>query len=244
MRVLELWRYPVKSLQGERLDAVVVSQSGFEGDRRFALFDVETGFGLTARRVPELLFASARLTAEGEAEITLPDGSIAADDAALSAWLGRKIELRRADDGGGERLYENPLDFEREQTSRWEAFSGAAGPFHDSSRTRVSLVSMQTLGPWDRRRFRSNVLLEGGGEGELVGCTVNLGEAKLSVGNHIERCVMVTRPQPEGIERDLGVLRTIARERENRLAVGALVSEPGTVRVGDSLRRMMHPTGG
>ena len=64
MRVLELWRYPVKSLQGERLDAVVVSQSGFEGDRRFALFYVETGFGLTARRVPELLFASARLTAE------------------------------------------------------------------------------------------------------------------------------------------------------------------------------------
>jgi hypothetical protein len=48
---------------------------------------------------------------------------------------------------------------------------------------------------------------------------------------------MVTRPQPEGIERDLGVLRTIARERKNRLAVGALVSEPGTVKVGDPLRR-------
>jgi uncharacterized protein YcbX len=237
VRVLELWRYPVKSLQGERLDAVAVSESGFDGDRRFALFDLETGFGLTARRVPELLFASARLTAAGEAEITLPDGSIAADHDALSAWLGRKVELRRADDGGGERLYENPLDFEREQTSRWEAFSGAPGPFHDSSRTRVSLVCTETLGSWDRRRFRSNVLLEGGGEGQLVGCTVSLGEAKLSVGNHIERCVMVTRPQPHGIERDLGVLRTIARERQNRLAVGALVSEPGTVKVGDSLRR-------
>jgi hypothetical protein len=96
VRVLELWRYPVKSLQGERLDAVAVSESGFEGDRRFALFDLETGFGLTARRIPELLFASARLTPEGEAEITLPDGSIAADDDALSAWLGRKVQLRRA----------------------------------------------------------------------------------------------------------------------------------------------------
>jgi hypothetical protein len=52
---------------------------------------------------------------------------------------------------------------------------------------------------------------------------------------------MVTRPQPQGIERDLGVLRTIARERQNRLAIGALVSEPGTVRVGDSLRRTMAP---
>jgi hypothetical protein len=50
---------------------------------------------------------------------------------------------------------------------------------------------------------------------------------------------MVTRPQPEGIERDLDVLRTIARERQNRLAVGALVSEPGTLKVGDSLQRMV-----
>ena len=218
--MLELWRYPVKSLQGERLDAVSVSESGFEGDRRFALFDLETGFGLTA---------------EGEAEITLPDGSIAADDGGLSDWLGRRVQLRRADDGGARR-YENPLDFEREEASRWEAFTGAPGPFHDSRQTRVSLVSTETLGSWDRRRFRSNVLLEGGGEGQLVGSTVTLGEAQLAVGKHIERCVMVTRPQPQGIERDLGVLRTIARERQNRLAVGALVSEPGTVKVGDSLR--------
>jgi uncharacterized protein YcbX len=236
VRVLELWRYPVKSLQGERLDAVAVRANGFEGDRRFALFDLETGFGLTARRVPQLLFASARLTPEGEAEITLPDGSIAADDEALSEWLGRSVQLRRADDGGARR-YENPLDFEREESSRWEPFTGAPGPFHDSRRTRVSLVSTETLGSWDRRRFRSNVLLEGGDEGQLVGSTIALGEAQLSVGKHIERCVMVTRPQPEGIERDLGVLRTIARERKNRLAVGALVSEPGTVKVGDPLRR-------
>jgi uncharacterized protein YcbX len=236
VRVLELWRYPVKSLQGERLDAVVVDESGLVGDRRFAIFDRATGFGLTARRVPELLFASARLTAEGGAEITLPDGSIATDDQSLSEWLHRKVQLRRADDGGARR-YENPLDFEREETSRWEAFTGAPGPFHDSRRTRVSLVSTQTLGSWDRRRFRSNVLLEGGGEDQLVGSRVTLGEAKLSVGNHIERCVMVTRAQPEGIERDLNVLRTIARGRQNRLAVGALVSEPGTVKVGDSVKR-------
>ena len=236
MRVLELWRYPVKSLQGERLDTVAVGKSGLEGDRRFAIFDLETGYGLTARRQPELLLASARLTADGDAEITLPDGSVATDDAALSAWLGREVQLRKADEAGARR-YENPLDFEHEQTSRWEAFTGAPGPYHDSRQTRVSLVSTETLGSWDRRRFRSNVLLEGGGEGELVGCTVSFGEVKLSVGKHIERCVMVTRPQPEGIDHELGVLRTIARERQNRLAVGALVSEPGTLKVGDSLQR-------
>jgi hypothetical protein len=45
---------------------------------------------------------------------------------------------------------------------------------------------------------------------------------------------MVTR-QPGGIDHDLGVLRTIARERAAHLAVGALVSHPGIVRVGDEL---------
>jgi len=47
---LDLWRYPVKSLQGEQLDSVAVTGDGLEGDRRFAIYDVETGFGLTARR--------------------------------------------------------------------------------------------------------------------------------------------------------------------------------------------------
>jgi uncharacterized protein YcbX len=65
MRVLELWRYPVKSLQGERLDLAAVTTAGLEGDRRFALFDVDTGFGLTGRRVPELLFGAARLREDG-----------------------------------------------------------------------------------------------------------------------------------------------------------------------------------
>lgn len=46
---------------------------------------------------------------------------------------------------------------------------------------------------------------------------------------------MTTRPQPDGIERDLDVLRTIAGERDACLAVGALVASPGVVRVGDEL---------
>ncbi len=235
MHVKELWRYPVKSLQGERLQTVAIDEDGLEGDRRYAIFDRETGFGLTARRVPELLFACARLTPTGEVEITLPDGSQPRDDDALSDWLKRPVALRRAD-SDGERLYENPEDPEHE--SGWAPFQGAFGPFHDSQRTRVSLVSTGTLGSWDRRRFRSNVLLEGSGEDDLVGASVTLGETTLAIGKYIERCVMVTRAQPDGIERDLDVLRTIAKQRGNRLAIGALVSNPGTVTVGDALERL------
>ena len=78
MRVLELWRYPVKSLQGERLDSAMVNADGLEGDRRFAIFDVETGFGLTARRAPELLFASARWRDDGGVEMIYREGTAGA----------------------------------------------------------------------------------------------------------------------------------------------------------------------
>lgn len=234
VHVAELWRYPVKSLQGERLEEVAVTADGLAGDRQFAIYDVESGLGLTARRVPELLFASARLRADGTPEITLPDGS-PGDDTTLSVWLGRPVALRSAATDVARR-YENVVDFEHESSSDWETFDGAARAFHDSSRARVSLVSTATIGAWDRRRFRSNVLLDGAGEDSLVGSRVTLGDATLDVGMRIKRCVMTTRAQVGGIERDLDVLRTIARERDARLAVGALVVEPGIVRVGDVLR--------
>jgi hypothetical protein len=234
MRIAELWRYPVKSLQGERLDAVAVTADGLEGDRRFAIYDVESGLGLTGRRVPELLFASARVLADGSAEITLPDGSPAEDDATLSDWLGRSVTLRSAASGAARR-YENVVDFEHEWASDWAPFDGAAGAFHDNAGARVSLVSTATTGSWAPRRFRANVLLAGGGEDDLVGSSVTLGAARLVVGMRIQRCVMTTRAQAGGIERDLEVLRTIARERDACLGVGAVVVEHGTMRVGDTL---------
>jgi uncharacterized protein YcbX len=233
VRVVELWRFPVKSLQGEQLDDATVTDGGIVGDRGYALFDLDTGFGLTARRVPELLYASARLVDDGgRPEITLADGTVARDDAALSDWLGRRVELRAAA-AVDERRYENPLDAEHD--ADWIVFDGAPGAFHDSPRTRVSLVSTGTLGDWDPRRFRANVLLDGEEEDAFVGSTIAIGEVRLDVRKRIDRCVMITRPQPGDIERDLDVLKVVNRERDGCLAIGALVARPGTVRVGDEV---------
>jgi uncharacterized protein len=239
LRVAELWRYPVKSLGGERVDDVIVGEHGLAGDRQWALFDVDTGFGLTARRVPELLHVTARLTAGGGVEVVLPDGSAAADDAALSAWLGRAVALRPASATSGRPRYESPDDdvaAAEGPVPGWHPWRGAAGAFHDDPDVRVSLVSTATLGDWDRRRFRANVVLDGAGEDALVGRTLRLGEAELRVTGGISRCVMVTRPQAGGIERDTAVLKTIHRERDGELAVGALVTRSGAVRTGDVAR--------
>ncbi len=234
MRVLEVWRYPVKSLRGEQLDETRIGYEGVQGDRRYAIFDLTTGYGLTARRAPELLFAAARMRSDDSVEITLPDGSIAADDAALSRWLGRDVALRSTEQVT-QRRFENPEDFEHEATSRWEPFEGSGGAFQDSGNAAVSLLSKPSIRDWDQRRFRANILLDAAGENDLVGTGITLGEARLEVGKRLTRCVMVTRPQPGGISRDLDVLRTIHRELSGCLAIGAVVTQPGQVRVGDAL---------
>jgi uncharacterized protein len=235
MRVLELWRYPVKSLQGERLAEAAIDALGIAGDRRWALFDRDTGLGLTARRVPELLFGASRLRADGGVEVVLPDGTVTADEAILSEWLGRRVELRAATEEGEAPTYEAPTDDLAPDPAEWMQWEGAPGPFHDSPRIRLSLVSTGTLGTWDRRRFRANVVLDGEGEDELLGREADVGGVRLQFGRGIGRCVMTTRPQPGGIARDTSVLKTIHRERDGLFAVRAAVLTAGTVRTGDFL---------
>ena len=237
LRVAELWRYPVKSLGGEMLDRAAVGEHGLPGDRQWAIFDVASGFGLTARRVPELLQATARCTVDG-VEVVLPDGTPITDDAALSDWLGRPVALRPASATDGRPRYESPDDDEAAAEGPvpgWYPWRGAAGAFHDDPDVRVSLLSTATIGDWDRRRFRANLVLDGAGEDALVGRRVRVGDAELRVTGRISRCVMVTRAQAGGIERDTGVLKTIHREREGELAVGGVVTRTGTVATGDDL---------
>lgn len=229
VRVSALWRYPVKSCRGERVEMSEIGRYGFVGDRAFGIVDEATGHVLTARREPRLLFATARWH-DGEVEITGPDDLPLATDDELSQWLDRPVRLTRAGAEGG--VYENPNDSEHE--ADWMAWQGPGHAWHDSGRARVSLVSTATLGAWAPERFRSNVLLAGSGEEALVGTQVRLGTATLDVLTRVQRCVMVTRSQPGlGVDRD--VLRSIHRERGGHLAVGAVVLESGRVAVGDPL---------
>ena len=76
MRVTEIWRYPVKSLQGEKLTQAVVDVSGVRGDRCWGIHDETTGKILTGRREPDLLLAVASCADDGEPDIVLPSGDV------------------------------------------------------------------------------------------------------------------------------------------------------------------------
>jgi len=103
-RVIELWRYPVKSMGGEQLGQCMLGARGVVGDRGWALRDEQVGEIRGAKKLPDLLRCAARYLSEpGDdtvppAEITLPDGSrLRSDDATaarrLSDLLGRPVTL-------------------------------------------------------------------------------------------------------------------------------------------------------
>jgi uncharacterized protein len=238
MIVEQLWRYPVKSMTGERLTTADVDEWGIAGDRQWAVIDLESGYGLTAKRVPELLFASAAV-ADGDVVVTLPDhrrlhGTGSEVDAALSEWLGRSVSLRRAS-RDTPATFEIAADFESEHDSELLHWEGPAGTFHDSKRRRLTIAARAEMRGWAPPRFRMNVLTTGDSAAGLVGSTVKVGTVALDVRMAVDRCILTTRAQPGGIERDLDVLRTINKDLGGNLGVGGLVTTSGRIRVGDEL---------
>lgn len=106
-----LWRFPVKSMQGEQLEETELTDHGFVGDRAYALIDGETGKVVSAKSVklfPDLLGCRATFLEPPETSgdvppvrITLPDGSSVTSDAAgsddtLSRFFGRGVRLATA----------------------------------------------------------------------------------------------------------------------------------------------------
>lgn len=106
--VAALWRYPVKSMQGEQLDSAEITAGGTVGDRAFAVVDAETGKIASAkhpRKWARLLECAASFVEPPRAgatlppvRITLPDGSVVGSDEPgadelLSSVLGRPVTL-------------------------------------------------------------------------------------------------------------------------------------------------------
>jgi uncharacterized protein YcbX len=128
--VSQLWRYPVKSMTGERLESARLTRRGFAGDRGWAVYD-ETRQGIAgAKRLPPLRGCGARYPTEPvaggaapPAEITLPDGSKHRSDSdtavrRLSELLGRPVSLRALGPAGSESAARWTTAGESEETLR------------------------------------------------------------------------------------------------------------------------------
>ncbi len=216
--VAEVWRYPVKSMAGERLDACLITDRGLDGDRRWALVDGvsnRAGKLLTIRQDERLMSYRARL-ADDSVELVTPDG-----------------HSRRLDDRMVVHL--------AEQTARPLTLRDRAGAnFDDSPVLVVSMASVAAFGleagaPIDHRRFRANLYLEGlEPEEELrwLGRRIRAGDAELEVIKRCERCVVITR-DPDTTTATPELLRILTDKHETCMGVYCSVVRPGRVSEGD-----------
>jgi uncharacterized protein YcbX len=114
--VREIWRYPVKSMGGERLDRTEIGDRGLYGDRGWAVRSDETGEIHNAKRFPALMQCAARYRTEPDADcipdvdITFPDGSTLGSDSPLlgsrlSELMRRRVSLRRLEPATNKAFY-------------------------------------------------------------------------------------------------------------------------------------------
>lgn len=223
--VSALWRYPVKSMAGESVEALDIDARGVVGDRELAVI-TEAGAiasGKSTRRferVDGLIACAAARQSGGEVIVTLPDGSRhgAADAAALSAWLGR------------------PLRYAAEaEVSHFDA----AG-LHIVSTATVAWLEQASGVACDARRLRPNLVVDAGPDPHVeerwIGGELSIGAARLRVIRGAERCVMTTFAQGT-LPASPAVLRAIAGREGTLLGVYAEVVTGGRVRVGDAVEQ-------
>ena len=244
--VAQLYRYPVKSFQGESVQELAVGPGGAAGDREWAVVDPAARKVLSAKRYAELLNASARRDGD-RVVLTLPDGTEheagdPATDAALSAWLDLEVQLQRPPT---DVVYpmEMHTGMHDEDTPIFD-WPGPLGTWLDladahwlTTASLAAIAGSHPDGEWDVRRFRPTALVEAVGPGfvEDAWSEVHLGEVASSVFMPTPRCTMPSRGQP-GLTRDKAIATTIRDAHENNLGVYASIATPGTIRVGDTVR--------
>ncbi len=245
--MVEIWRYPVKSMQGGRVATGHFTQQGLDGDRRWALRDVETGRLVSAKQNRLILEASAELDGE-KLTITLPDGRrLSPDDPdvdeVLTAWLGRQVVLEHAGPETSE-AYEFYVDPE-DETSEAIEFYTSEGSFMDAAAmhiiTTAALAAMRAAHPanqWDVRRFRPTLVVDAGGEGHVedawVGSSLRIGAVDVTVVSQTIRCGMPGRGQP-GLAVDGEVVRILKQDRRQLLGVYSAIDTAGDISEGDAV---------
>ncbi len=254
MGVLTIWRYPVKAMLGELLDAVAIGPGGCEGDRRWVVVDEDTGEQIANKRGPtdpRLRACRAELLEGSQHElplrITLSDGESLEGpeiEPALSHLLERRVRFQRAGGPATGRLL-------------------GTGAFHDAAPVHLvttrTLAHLRAIAPgsdWDVRRLRPNLVLDDGErpgeftEDLLVGGRL-IAESGLALGVALPtpRCVVPTRAHDE-LPADPNILRALVTHhrfdlgpfgRQGCVGTYAEVARAGDLRVGERL--VVEPAG-
>jgi MOSC domain-containing protein len=207
MWIAELWRYPVKSMGGERLESADATSQGIAGDRMVMVVRGERI--ITARTHPRLLRHHATIGPDGEPLIDGLSWSARASAESVKSDAGLEARLVRWD--GPERFDILPLLI---------ATDGAIAALRE-----------------DGRRLGPNIVIggvDGLAEREWEGKCLRIGSAIIQVHDLRQRCVMTTY-HPDTQEQNVNVLRRIVREFGGTMALNCSVVAPATIHSGETV---------
>ena len=211
MHISELWRYPVKSMAGERLEQADLGVDGIPGDRVLYVLDAR-GQIVSARTRPELLGHHASIDPGGD---VLVDGL---------AWRSPEVAVAvEAAAGAGAHLVQAAGNERFDILPLLVATDGAIEAFgHDPRRLRPNIVVAGVAGlaerDWQWRMLAA-------------------GDAVIGLADLRERCIMTTW-DPDSLEQDVDVFRHIRARFNGTLALNAWAGREGLVAVGDEVRML------
>lgn len=220
-KVDSLWRYPVKSLIGEKLDSLSIDARGVSGDREYAVSNIDGKFGSGKdtrrfRRIDGLFSMSVKTSGNGVL-IKFPDGVVLSDKDSsindkLSQTLGQSVTL----------------------TKEGEISHFDDGAIHILTTSSLSLLyKLLPESGIDSRRFRPNIIIDSQHhDQELLGKTIKIGKAILKITHKTERCRMIAMGQP-GLDNRPEILKLISKQFSLDFGVYAAVVSTGTLSAGE-----------
>jgi uncharacterized protein YcbX len=214
MHVSEIWRYPAKSLKGERLNETEITKFGIPGDRQIAVIRTINGRFLTSRSRPKLLALQGSISANG-----VPTINGHPWDSAEALQLVREAA-------------EEPVTLQ--QVSAPLAFDVLPLLVATDGAARYLNI--------DHRRLRPNILLADVpelDERNWPGRTIAIGDVRIYAEKLRDRCVMTTF-DPDTQAPDPSVLLRIVRELDGSTALDSSVITPGKIHVGDQAQIIEH----
>lgn len=232
-RISGIFRYPVKSMAGERLESAKIGWHGIEGDRRFAfrrLADRGSFPWLTASRLPELLLYQP-VGRQGTAGEPVPTHVRAPD--------GRKHGVR--DDALRQEIAAR-------HRSDVELMHLRHGIFDDGAVSVIARGTIQGIGreaghDADVRRFRPNIVIDTAGEpfeedrwvGKVLEFGTEVTGPAIGVTMRDKRCVMIDL-DPDTAERNAELMKAAVRLNDNFAGIYGTVVRTGEIRVGQVVR--------
>jgi uncharacterized protein YcbX len=263
LKVTSLWRYPVKSMMGEEMNACEMTEKGLLGDRAFGVIDTSTGKLANAKnpkKWPDMFQYRAAFIEPPQASlpvppvrITFPDGTtiVSTEDEKnekLSKSFNRTVVL--ASPSSAEVAFEGYIPEEIEELENPGSIftrNSPQGTFYDIAMVHIITTStidaLRKLIPESRiepRRFRPNIIIdvpeaEGFIENEWVGKILTIGDnVHLKISQPTPRCVMTTLAQGD-LSKDTNVLKSIVQNNAGNFGVYASVVTSGKIRIGDPI---------